>query len=81
MDPPPGAPRLNRARLNVFVRYGQLSSGNWQLDPGFNWSTDSDPGFVNGAKGDYRLRSGAAVFMKLEGFASVPFERMGLQRR
>jgi hypothetical protein len=81
MDPPPGAPRLNRARLNVFVRCAQLSSGNWQLDPGFNWSTDSDPGFVNGDKGDYRLRSGAAVFKKLKGFASVPFEQMGLQRR
>jgi hypothetical protein len=81
MDPPPGAPRLNRAKLNVFVRCAKLPSGNWQLEPGPNWSTDRDPGFVNIDKGDYRLRSGSEVFTKLKGFAPVPFEQMGLQRR
>ena len=81
MDPPPGAPRVNRAKLNVFVRCGQLSGGNWQLEPGPNWSTDRDPGFVDMDKGDYRLRPGAEAFKKLTSFAPIPFDQMGLQRR
>lgn len=81
LDPPLGALRVNRAKLNVFVRCGQLSGGNWQLAPGLNWSTDQDPGFVNLDKGNYRLRPGAEMFKKLKGFAPIPFEQMGLQRR
>jgi len=81
MDPPPEALRVNRARLNVFVRCGQLTSGNWQLDPGPNWSTDHDPGFVNQEKGDYRLRRGAEVFKQLKDFAPIPFEQVGLRRQ
>jgi hypothetical protein len=81
MDPPLGAPRVNRARLNVFVRCPQISSGNWQLEPGANWSTDRDPGFVDLGNGNYRLRSGAEVFKKLKGFTPIPFAQIGLQRR
>ena len=81
MDPPTGVPRVNRARLNVFVRCNQVSSGNWQLEPGPNWSTDQDPGFVAMDKGNYRLRRGAEVFKQLKGFAPIPFGEIGLQRR
>ena len=81
MDPPPGAQRVNRAKLNLFVRCRQLTSGNWQLEPGPNWSTDHDPGFVNMDRSDYRLRSRAEVFKELKGFTPVPFEQIGLQRR
>ena len=81
MDPPPGVPRVNRARLNAFVRCSLNSSGSWQLEPGANWSTDLDPGFVNAGKGNYRLRRGAEAFKQLKGFVPVPFELMGLQRR
>jgi hypothetical protein len=81
MDPPPGALRVNRAKLNVFVRCGQISSGNWQLEPGSNWSTDHDPGFVDMKKGDYRVRRGAEVFNQLKDFAPIPFEQIGLQKR
>ena len=81
MDPPPGTPRVNRAKLNVFVRCAQLSSGNWQLAPGTNWSTDHDPGFVNMDNANYRLRRGAEALKQLKGFAAIPFEQMGLQRR
>jgi len=81
MDPLPGTPRVNRARLNVFVRCGQVSSGNWQLEPGLNWSTDADPGFVDMAEGDYRLRRSAEVYKRLKDFAPVPFERIGLRAR
>ena len=81
MDPPPGVKRVNRARLNLFVRCNQLSSGNWQLEPGANWSTEHDPGFVDKGKRNYGLRRDADVFKRLEGFAPIPFGQMGLQRR
>jgi len=72
---------MNRARHNVFVRCGELSSGNWQLAPGANRSTDGDPGFVDLEKGNYRLRRGVEVFKKLKGIAPGPFDQMGLQGR
>ncbi len=80
MDPPVGAPRVNRARMNVMVRCGEVSGGNWQVEPGANWTTAGDPGFVNGARGDYRFRRDAAVFKRLPGFKTIPFEKMGLER-
>ncbi len=80
MDPPAGTPRVNGARLNLMVRCGEVSGGNWQLAPGANWSTESDPGFVDGPKGDFRLRPDAPVFQRLPGFQPVPFEQMGLER-
>jgi hypothetical protein len=81
LDPPPGAPRVNRAKRNVFVRCPQITSGNWLLAPGSNWATDSDPGFVDLRKGNYRLRHDAEVFKKLTGFEPIPFKQIGLQRR
>jgi hypothetical protein len=80
LDPAPGVPRVNHARWNLLVRCGQVSGGNWQLEPNANWSTADDPGFVDSAKGDYRLRPDAAVYQHLPGFKPVPFEQMGLER-
>ena len=81
LDPPAGVPRVNHARLNLLVRCGEASGGNWRLEPGANWSTEDDPGFVNATKADYRLRRNAPVFKRLPGFQPIPFEKMGLQRR
>lgn len=81
MDPPAGIPRVNHARLNVMVRCGELSNGNWRLEPDANWSTSGDPGFVDASANDYRLRPDAAVFQKLPGFQPIPFADIGLQRR
>ena len=78
MDPPAGVPRVNYARLNLLVRCGEVSGGNWRLEPNANWSTNDDPGFVDGHKGDYRLRRDASVFKHLPGFKPLPFEKMGL---
>ena len=33
LDPPAGVPRVNHARLNLLVRCGQVSGGNWRLEP------------------------------------------------
>ena len=82
LDPPTGVPRVNHARLNLLVRCGQVSGGNWRLDPAdANWSTNDDPGFVDGSKGNYRLRRNAPVYSHLPGFKPIPFEKIGLQRK
>jgi hypothetical protein len=81
LDPPAGVPRVNRARLNLLVRCGEVSGGNWRLEPNENWSTNDDPGFVDGSRGDYRLRRDSPVFKHLPGFKPLLFEKMGLQRQ
>jgi hypothetical protein len=81
MDPPAGVPRVSHARLNLLVRCGEASCGNWRLEPDANWITTDDPGFVDGARGNYRLRRNAAVFKHLPGFQPVPFEKMGLENK
>ena len=42
-----------------------------------NWVADTDPGFVDAAAGDFRLRPDAPVFERIPGFPSIPFERIG----
>ncbi|MEX0776089.1 MAG: right-handed parallel beta-helix repeat-containing protein [Phycisphaeraceae bacterium] len=78
MSPKPAQPRVNRAVRNVFVKCNQERTGNWQVSLAENWIADRDPGFVDAAKGDFRLRSDAEVFTKLPGFEPVPFEKIGL---
>ncbi len=39
-----------------------------------------DPGFVDAAQGNYRLRPDATVFKHLPTFNAIPFEQMGLKR-
>lgn len=41
-------------------------------------SYEDDPGFVNLAAMDLRLRSSSKVFSDLDGFEPIPFERIGL---
>jgi hypothetical protein len=78
MDPQPGQPRVNRAKNNVLVRCEQASSGNWEFKPEETWITDHDPGFVDAAQGDYRLRPEAEVFQRLPGFQPIPVEKIGV---
>ncbi|MBI3922306.1 MAG: right-handed parallel beta-helix repeat-containing protein [Armatimonadetes bacterium] len=80
MDPPRAGKRVNRAERNLIVMCSDVSSGNWQVRPEEDWVTDRDPGFVNAAKGDFRLRPDSAVFKRLPGFKAIPFEKIGLYR-
>jgi len=80
LSPPKGVPRLNYAQLNLMVRCGEVANGNWRLEPGENWSTDDDPGFIDGPNGNFGLRRNARVFKHLPGFKPIPFSKMGLQR-
>lgn len=77
MDPQPGQTRINRALRNVFVRCHDISNGNWQVPASENWITGQDPGFVDALGGDFRLRPDAAVYAKLPGFQTIPFEKIG----
>lgn len=43
-----------------------------------NYTTATDPGFVNAAKRNYTLRADSEVFKKIPGFQPIPFEKMGL---
>jgi len=81
LNPPPKARRVNHACLNVMVRCGEVSGGNWHIEPNANWSTDDDPGFVDASNGDYRLRPDASVFKRLTRFQPISFEKLGLQRK
>ncbi len=37
-------------------------------------------GFIDGLHGDYRLRPDAAVFQRLPGFKTLPFDEIGRRR-
>jgi len=78
LTPDPAVPRVNVARNNVLVRCGEVSSGNWQVDPAQNLIVDHDPGFADAAAGDYSLDPTSEVFSRLPGFRPIPFRRMGL---
>jgi len=78
MDPQPGQPRNNKASRNVFVMCAMVSNGNWLVASNDNWSTDSDPGFVDAAGGDFRLKPNSAVFSRLPWFQPIPFDKIGL---
>ena len=41
-------------------------------------SYHGDPGFVNFAKKDFRLKPDAKVFKDLPGFQPIPFDKIGL---
>jgi len=78
MEPRPGQPRDNRAVRNLIVMCADVRSGNWQVSPDENWVTDRDPGFMDAARGDFRLKPDAEVFPRLPGFKPIPFEKIGL---
>jgi len=78
MDPQPGQPRVSTAKRNLFVMCGEVSSGNWQWSPDENLIVDHDPGFVDAAAGDFRLRPDSEVLTRLPGFEPIPFDQIGL---
>jgi hypothetical protein len=72
------------------VKKGML--GRKKIEPGVtdhsgtlrsknNWVTTEDPGFMNYAEGDFRLKKNAAVFSEVRDFEPRPVERMGRQKK
>lgn len=77
-------PRRNVFDRNVIVKPEEtvrLVGKHAQTEFGENLVTSKDPGFVDMAAGDYRLKPDAAVFRELPGFAPIPFERVGPRPR
>ena len=79
MDPKPDDKRVNYARRNLFVKCGEVFRKAWEVD-GTNWATDEDPGFVNYANGDFRLKKDAPAFSRIPGFEAIPLDKIGIQR-
>ena len=44
-----------------------------------NLVTNTDPGFVDLAAGNFALKKDSEVFTKIPGFQNIPFDKMGLQ--
>jgi len=73
------APGINHVWRNLFYRCGPMVTGNQAyldlLDNGV--FEEADPGFVDAAAGDFRLRPGAELFNTV-GFRPLPLEEIGL---
>jgi hypothetical protein len=72
-------PAKNSLWRNVFYKCGQDVRGysNDKFDMLANGTFTSDPGFVDAAKGDFRLKNGATLFNSI-GFRPIPIEEIGL---
>ena len=77
----PAVPKGNVVQHNLMVNSGPMSLAGEV--PKFGTVADnlflkSDPGFVNPAALDFRLKDVAAVQKQLPGFQPIPFEKIGL---
>jgi hypothetical protein len=72
-------PRRNvyHNNLAVVTRPPTATEPIESIRPGY-WKTDSDPGFVNRAAGDFRFKPDAEAFKKLPGFKPGDISKMGL---
>ena len=72
-------PGINHVWRNVFYRCGTVATGNQaHLDLlGNGVFADTDPGFIDGAGGDFRLRSEARP-LEAMGFKPIPVDEIGL---
>ena len=76
-------PGLNFARRNIFWKcgpmfttYGKPSADKFELLDNVEFAT-GDPGFVDAAKGDFRLKPDAEVVSRI-GFRPIPADEIGL---
>jgi hypothetical protein len=76
-------PRRNTFEQNVLVQFEEtfrLVGQYAQCDYGDNYLTKADPGFVNAAALDFRLKDDSPVFRALPKFQRIPFEEIGPRR-
>jgi hypothetical protein len=72
----PTVPLLRRYG-KVEMQEGAIIEAGGVLRTADNWITDTDPGFVDAAAGDFALRPDAPVFARLAGFPAIPFGQIG----
>jgi hypothetical protein len=70
----PNGPIYQGQRINA---NGMQDLTGGKLATHGNLALSDDPGFVDAASGDYRLRSDASVFQLIPGFEPLPIEKMG----
>jgi len=71
-------PAYNHIWRNAFIQCGALATGNpGGLDLFQNGVFEADPGFVDAANGDYRLKPDSPVFGKV-GLRPIPLDEVGL---
>ena len=92
LEEQPRAPLGNTLERNVSVRSGWRdpekacrASSNRHVDTPYlrirdNYVTDEDPGFVDAARMDFRLKEDAVVYQKIPTFQKIPFEKIGPYR-
>ncbi|MBU0609354.1 MAG: right-handed parallel beta-helix repeat-containing protein, partial [Armatimonadetes bacterium] len=56
---------------------GAIIEAGGSLQQRDNWVTETDPGFVDAAAGNYALRPDAAVFVRVPGFPAIPWAEIG----
>ena len=77
MDPWPDEIRYNYSSNNVFAACGEVLKNRWVTNQ-TDFVTATDPGFVNLAKGDFRLKKNSVIFTYNPGFQPIPVEQIGL---
>ena len=77
-DHSPTLRRGNEVCANVSVRSGDFGRGTNEVKD--NLVVQEDPGFVDAAGMDFRLRPDSIVFSKIPGFQKIPFEKIGLYK-
>ncbi len=75
-DPADDAVHGQHVLHNVAVRSGSFGAGRNRVEG--NWETSEDPGFVDAAAMDFRLREDAVLPARAPGFRPIPAEKIGL---
>jgi hypothetical protein len=92
LDESPQAPLGNTLERNVSVRSGWRDpeahcrkNFKVHIDKRYmtikdNYVTDQDPGFINAANMNFRLKDDSIIYRKVPGFQKIPFDQIGLYR-
>ena len=75
----PAMPKRDSFTNNILVSIQQITEGKkeWLPFTDENLVVDYDPGFVDSAKEDFRIKEDSEVWKKLPNFRQIPWEKIG----
>jgi hypothetical protein len=78
-DDEPATPQRNTFSKNLLVNVKQVTEGHAEWLPFLsdNYQTNTDPGFEDMSKQDFRLKKTSVVRTKIPGFKMIPVEKIG----